>query len=173
MAIEGGWLVPTLANDHPDLKYSIAELPMESERATIAFTVAYGIPKRCKNREGAWALIKYLTSPQGMKAWTELGLALPSRKSVVDKSDYYVANPQWKALIDGTEYARPWQFTSKFGRVTMRTSTNIEAVFLNLMTPEDALKDIQEYGDNLLERYNLTTPTPPSPSEGGGKEGVP
>lgn len=154
MAIEGGWLIPSLMNDFPKLKYWVAPLPKGEKNATIAFTVAYAIPKRCKNKEEAWQLLKYLTGREGMKAWTELGMALPSRKSVAKESDYYKKNPQWKALIESTKFAFPWQFEAGFGRISRYITNDFESVFLGLKTPEEALRDIEKYGNKRL-KYNL------------------
>ncbi len=153
MAIEGGWLIPSLTNDFPKLEYSIAKLPKDKKNSTIAFTVAYAISKRCKNKEAAWQLIKYLTGKEGMRAWTELGMALPSRESVAKSGNYYKKNPQWKELIASTKFARPWQFTPGFGRISRNITNNIESVFLHLKTPEEALRDIQIYGDKRLKYH--------------------
>ena len=151
MVIEGGWLIPSLTNDFPHLEYSISPLPKGEKNATIAFTVAYAIPRRIKNKEEAWQLLKYLTGREGMKEWTELGMALPSRKSL-SASAYYEKNPQWNALIESTKFAFPWQFTPDFGRISRFITNELESVFLGLKSAPQALADMEKYGNRRLKR---------------------
>ena len=63
-----------------------------------------------QNKDASWALINYLTGPEGMKTWTEGGVANPSR------SDLQGA-PGKEILVNGAEYARPWSFIPGFSEI--------------------------------------------------------
>ncbi len=99
---EGGWLDPAMSSTYPDVKYQWAEMPTGSsgQPVTISFTVSYAIGVDSQNKDGAWALLSWLTGPDGMTTWTKGGVALPSRKDVPVPAGKDV-------LAKGSAYARP------------------------------------------------------------------
>jgi len=109
IVFEGNWLFPFLATNAPDLKVGIAELPAgPAGKADLAFTVSYSGFSGTKNPDAAWTLINYLTGPIGMKKWTDLGLAMPTRPGL---SDGWAAKyPERQAFIASGAYAHGWQF---------------------------------------------------------------
>jgi multiple sugar transport system substrate-binding protein len=117
---EGGWLDPYMKDTYPDVKYAWAEMPAgPAGKATLGFTVSYSMGVDSKNKDASWVLISYLTGPEGMKTWTEGGVANPSR------SDLQGA-PGKEILIQGAEYAHPWSFIPGF--------TEINDAFNNALT---------------------------------------
>jgi multiple sugar transport system substrate-binding protein len=99
---EGGWLDPAMTSTYPSVKYQWAVMPTGSsgQPVTISFTVSYAIGADAKNKDGAFALLQWLTGPDGMKTWTEGGVALPSRKDV--------PTPKGKdVLTSESDYAKP------------------------------------------------------------------
>ncbi len=102
LIFEGGWLDPYMGSTFPDVKYAWTPVPTGSSGSpvTISYTVSYSIGADSKNKDQAFVLLSYLTGPDGMKTWTEGGVALPSRGDV--------AIPQGKdVLAAGSAYARP------------------------------------------------------------------
>jgi multiple sugar transport system substrate-binding protein len=81
---EGGWLDPYIPSTFPDVKYAWADVPTgtSGEPVTISYTASYAIGADSKNPDGGFALMQYLTGPEGMTKWTEGGVALPSRSDV-------------------------------------------------------------------------------------------
>ena len=66
-------------------------------------------------------LLQYLTGPEGMKTWTEGGVANPSRQDVP-------AAPGKEILVEGAAYAHPWSFVPGF--------SSINDAFNNAMTAQ-------------------------------------
>ena len=65
MTIEGNWIVGAMKTDFPTLKYAVAELPAgPAGKATMAFSVCYGVAKASKNKAAAIDFVKFLTSPR-------------------------------------------------------------------------------------------------------------
>ena len=67
MMLDGEWRVAFLKNEHPELAYGTAPMPVVDARATLYGSgyingTIIGIPKGGKNREEAWKLVKYLTT---------------------------------------------------------------------------------------------------------------
>jgi multiple sugar transport system substrate-binding protein len=118
---EGGWLDPFMKSTYPDTKYAWAPMPEGKQKATLGFTVSYSIGVDSANKDAAWVLLTYLTGPEGMKTWTEGGVANPSRKDVP-------AAEGKEVLVEGAEYAKPWSFVPGFSKV--------DAAFKNAMTSQ-------------------------------------
>jgi multiple sugar transport system substrate-binding protein len=110
MIFEGGWLDPYMKSTYPDTKYAWAEMPKGTQQATLGFTVSYSIAADSKNKDAAWVLLTYLTGPDGMKTWTEGGVANPSRKDVPPAAGKEV-------LVKGADYAKPWSFIPGFSKI--------------------------------------------------------
>jgi multiple sugar transport system substrate-binding protein len=110
MIFEGGWLDPYMTSNYADVGYAWAPMPEGAEAATLGFTVSYSIGVDSANQDAAWVFLTYLTGPDGMKTWTEGGVANPSRTDVP-------AAEGKEILVDGAESARPWSFIPGFSSV--------------------------------------------------------
>jgi len=102
IAFEGGWMFGYLNTDFPDTNWDFAEMPVGSSGSpvTISYTAAYGIGADSANKDQGWAVMEYLTSPQGMAVWTGGGIAVPSRSDVPVPEGF-------EAIVAGAEYSRP------------------------------------------------------------------
>jgi multiple sugar transport system substrate-binding protein len=107
---EGGWLDPYMKQNYADVNYAWAPMPEGAEKATLGFTVSYSIGVDSANKDAAWVLLTYLTGPDGMKTWTEGGVANPSRTDVAAAAGKEV-------LVEGAADARPWSFIPGFSSV--------------------------------------------------------
>jgi multiple sugar transport system substrate-binding protein len=153
MAMEGNWIVSFLADQYPDLNYGVTELPAGAEEATMAFTVCYavaaGIPD--ERKDAAFELVNYLTGEEGMKAWTDLGLAMPTRQSLRDQ--WLEQFPNLEPFLAGAEYARAWQFVPGFQDVLDTVNSGLQQAFVGSMLPDQVLQDAQSVGEEVLDRY--------------------
>ena len=80
---EGGWLDPYMKENYPDVKYAWAEMPMGTREGDAR--LHRELLDRCRlarTRTRPGCCSTYLTGPEGMKTWTEGGVANPSRKDV-------------------------------------------------------------------------------------------
>ena len=151
MAVEGNWMIPFLKDNAPDLKYEVVELPAGPKgEATMAFTVCYGVAAKGKNTDAAIKFVDYLTGADGMKAWTDLGLAMPTRQSLRD--GWLKTFPDLKPFLDGAEYAHKWQFVPGFQAVLDKVNEQIQLVFAGSQLPEDALKEVETVGNEVLSK---------------------
>ena len=67
MMLDGEWRVAFLKNEHPELSYGTAPMPVADGHPELYGSGAVngtiiGIPKGGKNRDQAWELVKYLTT---------------------------------------------------------------------------------------------------------------
>ena len=149
MAISGGWLIPFLKDNFPDLDYGIAPLPAGKQKATVAFTTAYSSPKDSPFAAEAWQLVNYLTGPEGMGKWTSSGIAMPTRKSVAETNGFY-EHPVFKVFMESAEYARPFQVQYN-ERGFEEVATAFQSIFFLGTPPKEALEAIE----SQITRYRI------------------
>lgn len=149
MAFEGNWIEPYLRDQFPDLKHQVVELPAgPAGKATMAFTVCYAVPMRAKNPDAAIKFVDYLTGREGMKAWTDLGLAMPTRASLRD--GWLEMFPNLEPYLNGAEYARKWQFVPGFQAVLDKVNEQLSLVMSENQTVRGALAEIERVGNEVL-----------------------
>ncbi|MEO1261698.1 MAG: ABC transporter substrate-binding protein [Bacteroidota bacterium] len=149
MAMSGGWLMPFLKDNFPDLEYGIAPLPAGKERATVAFTTAYAMPKNTKFPNQAWELMSYLVGKKGMKDWTETGIAMPTRRSVAEANGF-AEHPVYKVFMESAEFARPFQVQYS-ERGFEEVAVGFQAIFFADKSPKEAMEEIAEQ----IKKYQL------------------
>jgi len=149
MAMSGGWLMPFLASNYPDVEYEIIPLPAGKQRATVAFTTAYAMPKDSGFQEEAWDMMNYFVGKKGMKDWTKTGIAMPTRKSVAQENGFY-EHPVYKVFMESAEFARPFQIEYS-ERGFEEIVVAFQAIFYTGKAPRDALNEIAED----IKKYKL------------------
>lgn len=80
MIIEGHWMVPQF-KDISSFKWDVAELPKGKVKANYNAGSCFAIPKLAKNKNGAWKLIKFLSSEKGQKILIEGGFSTPALRT--------------------------------------------------------------------------------------------
>jgi multiple sugar transport system substrate-binding protein len=100
MIMAGGWVIPYMVQNAPDVKYGMVTLPKGKQDGNLMFTVAYVLNKDSKHKDQAMDVAKFLTGKDGLKIVADSGLAIPSRKSMADV--YTAKFAERKALIDAT-----------------------------------------------------------------------
>lgn len=151
MTVEGNWIVPYLNDQFPDVEYGVVEMPAgPGGKATLSYTVCYAVAASGQNKEAAYRLANYLTGAEGMKAWTDLGLAMPTRASL---RDGWLANfAELEPFLAGAEYAKPWQFPAGFQEVMDSVNAGLQQAFAGNMTTDQVLEDAAAVGNEVLAR---------------------
>lgn len=151
MAIEGNWAVPFLADQFPDVNYGVVELPAgPGGKATMAFTVCYAVPAGGQNQEASLRLVNYLTGAEGMKAWTDLGLAMPTRASL--REGWLQQFPELEPFLNGADYAHAWQFRPGFQDVLDTINSGLQQAMTGTATAEGVLEQAEQVGNEVLNR---------------------
>jgi multiple sugar transport system substrate-binding protein len=151
MAMEGNWMVPFLTDNYPDLNYGVTHPPAgPGGDATMAFTVCYAVAEGGDNKEAAVRLVNFLTGPEGMQQWTDLGLAMPTRASLRDH--WLEQFPNLEPFLGGAEFAHPWQFRPGFQDVLDTINNGIQQAFEGSTLPENVLEEAEQVGAEVLGR---------------------
>jgi multiple sugar transport system substrate-binding protein len=140
---EGNWVVGYMAETFPNVRYTISPMPKGKVNGNLGFTVSYSIGKDTKNKKAAFALLSYLTGKQGMRLWTQQGIALPSRKDV--------PVPRGRsAFLKQAGYARPWQFAPRFSKVIDTANNELQAFFAGKESLDEMLNKIDQAARDAL-----------------------
>jgi len=149
IAFEGGWAIPFL--DKSPLKggYGVANMIKGASQGTMDFTVAWVMSKQSKNKDAAFALLNYLTGPEGQSIITNSGLALPSRQSLTPA--FEKTYPNYKPILDGVQFSHPWQFGVGFGGFADKVNPVLQGVFSGSTNVDDAVKKIDDLVKTTLK----------------------
>ncbi len=140
MVIEGGWMIPFMADAAPDVNYGIAKLPKGDKEGDLAFTVAYVMSRNTKHQEAAAEVIKFLTGKQAQEMVAESGLAIPTRKSI--SSLYTDKYPERKPLVDMVEFSKVYQFGTDSAKILDQLNQAGEKIqFGNVSNAKAALEE--------------------------------
>lgn len=91
MFIGGGWNIPAITRDVPDLEFGVAPMPLvNGERTTILGQCIFEMSSQTKHPDAAWKLIKHLVSPQALTDyWQRTWVAAPSRLSLIKDPEIF------------------------------------------------------------------------------------
>lgn len=149
MTIEGNWIVNAMAETFPDREFAVAELPAgPAGQGTFAFTVCYGVPVNAPNADASWALVDYLTNPEGSLAWTSAFTVMPAHESVTD--EWLADHPELEAFVAGAEYARDNKFVPGFNDVIGVFNTNAQGLVDGSVTVDQLIAEVQSAGSDVL-----------------------
>lgn len=104
----GMWLNPSLKQAGAAQKAKIVAWPQKTQKGTSVGWNAYPIMQKSKNKEAAWAFVKYLASKRAVENLAKTGQATPGRKSVFF-GDLAQAAPEQglDELWNSVDYATP------------------------------------------------------------------
>jgi multiple sugar transport system substrate-binding protein len=142
---EGNWLVPYMAEQFQNVRFTNNPMIRNKTQGNLAFTVSYSIAKDSKQKAAAWTLLTYLTGKEGMRLWTSKGLALPSRSDVA-------AVPGRQAFLQAAPHARPWQFAPGFSKVMTVAGNELTAAIEGKQSIDAMLNKIQSEAQRTLSR---------------------
>lgn len=118
----------------------------------MAFTVCYGVPASISDerKAAAFEVVNFLTGPEGMQMWTDLGLAMPTRQSLRDH--WLEQFPDLQPFLDSAEFAHPWQFRPGFQDFIDTFAAGLEQAFAGTMLPEEVLAEAEQVATEILTR---------------------
>ena len=92
MFLGGGWFIPAVTRDVPDLKFGVAPAPRnrEGKRITVLGQCIFEISSQTKHPDIAWEFTKHLVSAEVLTDyWQRTWVAAPSRLSLVKDPEVY------------------------------------------------------------------------------------
>jgi multiple sugar transport system substrate-binding protein len=164
MAMEGNWVIQFLLDNYPELNWGVAELPTGNEgtKATMAFTVCYGVAANIEGAEAeaAWNLVNFLTNEEGAVSVAEASFGpMPTRPGAAEA---YLANwaerteganvnyEDFNAFIAGGDYSYPWVLPVGFQPFVDAFNAALQRGFEGQATADDILTEVSGVAEELL-----------------------
>jgi multiple sugar transport system substrate-binding protein len=136
-------------------KWDVAPLPVGKggKRGTGGGGTAWSIAKGSKNVDAAWALLKYITTPQAQQDEVAAGATTPSRKSVVTSKEFQ--NPEKppknaKSFAEAQGYVvRDPVNTTWTDIFSKAVAPNMQLLFAGKENAQTITKMIKDQGDSM------------------------
>ena len=158
--IEGAWLINSINNDAPNMRYGTTLLPKDSKtgkRGTLIYSVAWAMNKDGKHKKEAFKVLEQLTSAESQQFILEHGMALPSRAALINspyfKQDTAAAKANYTVLLAASkDNAFPF-VTGVWGNDwANQINEPLRAVLTNSSSADDALQEAQKRIEELMKR---------------------
>ena len=152
MAFGNHTRVPVLANE-PGLKWDVVGLPTRRERANLAGGAGYAISASSKQKEAAWALVRFLEGPKGQALFAESGLVVPARRSIREDNIFLRQQP-YNARVFGeeSEVGRPNLNIPQASDIDRLTEAALAPVWLGERSAAAAVDELVPSLRFLVER---------------------
>ncbi len=145
MIISGPWLLRTLPETAPGLKFSVALLPRPAADrgtpASFAGAEVLGIFRGSKNRAEAIRLAEFLVRPENaMRLYLETGNAFPAARSAMDDA-YFASHPNDRVFVEQLRTAVAPPLHPRWVEIEEIVNAELEEAIYGAKTPEAALDD--------------------------------
>src|SRR5690606_29179665 len=142
MTVEGNWVIQFLLDTYPDLDWGVVPLPAgPAGEGTLTFTVCLAVGADNAYPEESWALVDFLTGPEGSRMTAETGFGpAPARASTADLW-LEARGEEYSAFVDAAADAVAPILPVGFTAFRDTLNGNIQQVIDGSMTPEEAIED--------------------------------
>lgn len=152
LAMEGNWILGSLRDDYPELKFISREMPTVNGRAqTMAFVVGWAVSRYGRNVAGGFRFAQHMSS-SGMKAWAIESGTLPTRRSVQAQMDAGGADPRLAAHVAGAPYATVWSRGTSLPVLNTNFGNQFLAAMNGSISVAEALKRVERSSNREIER---------------------
>ncbi|GAA1735274.1 hypothetical protein GCM10009809_33040 [Isoptericola hypogeus] len=141
MTIEGNWITGSLANDYPDVEYTVVPLPEgPGGPGTLQFTNCWGVAADSGNKEAAVDLVRDLVSDDQQMMFAEDFGVMPSVESVADR--WTAEFPGQAPFMAGADHAQGFPPVDGIADVIADFNAQLEGLAAG-GDPQDVLSSVQ------------------------------
>lgn len=136
----------------PEFEYTLSMVPKNKNRGVIARGQGLYMMKNGKNKEGAWALMRFAGRDENSHNFTQ-AIRLGPAKTVNFSKEPYVSDPEWKVNLDQYR-VKENVFQPIYGGYTdgaKAIATELVAAYTGQKTAKDALADAERQATLLLK----------------------
>lgn len=147
----GRWMVPLFRES--DFEWDVMPHPMKTERAQTLSGSMFGICNGSENPDAAWKLLSYVVGAEGQQRMTELGLLLPSRKSVAESDVFLKSTPPEsnQVFLDELEFAKPLPLTPVYPELEKVINDQTSLVLAGEIDAAAAIAEMHAQFNTLLQ----------------------
>lgn len=131
-------LVPQIAKEAPDLKYSVLPFPVKEKQATMAITDALVVFKSSDAKEDVKKFLDFIYQDKYRSEFDKVDGLLPVTSNVL-KEDFYQKDEKIAAFANGLNYAQFQPNVKLWDQIVDITRSALQRVYTGDETPEVAL----------------------------------
>jgi multiple sugar transport system substrate-binding protein len=138
--------------DMPDLQYALTTVPRNKNRAVIARGQGLYLMKAAKNKEAAWAFMRFASRDGNSHNFTQ-ALSLGPAKTANFAKEPYASDPEWKVNLDQYR-VKENVYQPIYGGYTEGAKAIAEelvAAYTGQKSPKDALGDAERRATQFLK----------------------
>jgi multiple sugar transport system substrate-binding protein len=153
MMISGTWNVNSVPKDAPNLKWEVALLPYSKQPASSLGGENWAMFAASKQKDGAWAFLKFVTDPAYGTKLTDCMGYIPSRKDVLAQVAAKSANdPTMLVFLKQMESAAARGPLPNWSDVSAAIQQAMQEGMTGQKTPADAMKAAAATIDPILPK---------------------
>ncbi|MCG8422853.1 MAG: extracellular solute-binding protein, partial [Proteobacteria bacterium] len=150
MVLSGPWLNAQLADEAPDLPYGIAEIPVESDRATYGVTDTISVLADSDVKESAMKFLEYMFNDENRLAFGKLEGFVPVLNSMSNEP-FFTDNPKMAVFLDMSPVAKFAPLVPHWEEMAEALKSSLAAAYSGDAAPADALKSAADKMNSLLQ----------------------
>ncbi len=135
-------------------KWQIAYQPYRSRKVNALMSGSQGINARTSRPDDAWALLKYMTGPEALAAWST-AMRLPCARKSANASRPYVdpaIDINWELVDVGIEYGRLPEVVPHNAEVVRMLERMLSTIFAGEKTVREALDETVPAVNTIVEQ---------------------
>jgi multiple sugar transport system substrate-binding protein len=142
MRVNGPWQIPSLRADTPDLTWSVATLPRETQAASILGGENAAIVAGGENIDAAWDLLVWRQTDAPLKQYLLDAGKLPSKADLA-QDEAWTGDPIINVFIEQLKVAKPRAYGDKYPDISAAIQDAIQAAVGGQSSVEEALTKAQ------------------------------
>jgi multiple sugar transport system substrate-binding protein len=141
---------PVIRQQAPGLRIAIGPTLKDARQVNFGTVGSYAMFARSKNKDAALKWILHITEPRNMVYILKATNAIAPRKSM--RAEEYATTPEYRRIVEEVKHARPEPVSFFAREVLTAMMPELEAAFLGVKTPKQALDAAVAACDQLLKQ---------------------
>jgi multiple sugar transport system substrate-binding protein len=142
MMVNGPWQIPALRTDTPDLKWTVATLPVETQGASILGGENVAIVAGSEVIDAAWEFLLWRNTDEPLKKYLLDAGKLPSKADLA-QDEAWTGDPVINVFIEQLKVAKPRAYGDKYPDISAAIQDAIQSAVSGSTPVADALAKAQ------------------------------
>ncbi|GAA0291157.1 multiple sugar transport system substrate-binding protein [Gracilibacillus halotolerans] len=149
MMVNGPWMLPQVRNDAPDMDFSIALIPKDSEYASVLGGENLALPKG-DHVEEAWTFLSWLSSKEQAMRFSEGSGQFSPRVDVSDELGWE-GDPHLSVFLEAIDNAQPRGPHPAWNEIAEAIQNQVHNSITGISTPEEATEQAHQDVIEIIE----------------------
>ena len=126
MMVNGPWQIPRLADESPDLKWTVSTLPAQAQSASVLGGENMALTANSQNLDAAWEFLMWRNDPANLKQYLIDAGKLPSRSDLAEDPTW-TGDPVLSIFVEQLKVARPRAYGDKYPEMSAAIQTAMQS----------------------------------------------